>query len=82
LEEFCAKHDHLVYFDASSFFLGRMSNSHFKGSTEQIVTDLMPDGKKLSFQGYKVMGDAVVGELQRIIYDEIETNDIEPGNQP
>jgi hypothetical protein len=81
LEEFCAKHEHLVYFDASSFFLGRMGNAHFSGNSDQIVTELMPDYKKISYEGYKVMGAAILSELQRIIYEDDETNDVEPGSK-
>jgi lysophospholipase L1-like esterase len=79
LEAFCAKHEHLVYFDASSLFLGRMGNAHFSGSSDQIVTELMPDYKRISYQGYQVLGKAVHSELQRIIFDDDETNDVEPG---
>jgi hypothetical protein len=81
LEEFCAKHDHLVYFDASSLFLGRMGNAHFSGNSDQIVTELMPDYKSISFEGYRVMGTAIHSELQRIIFDDDESNDVEPGSK-
>jgi lysophospholipase L1-like esterase len=79
LEAFCAKHEHLVYFDAANLFLGRMGNAHFSGSADQIVTELMPDYKRISLQGYKVMGKAIHAELQRIIFDDDEKNDVEPG---
>lgn len=81
LEEFCAKHEHLVYFDASSLFLGRMGNAHFSGNSDQIVTELMPDYKRISFEGYRVLGTAIHSELQRIIFDDDETNDVEPGSR-
>jgi hypothetical protein len=81
LEEFCAKHEHLVYFDAASLFLGRMGNAHFSGNSDQIVTELMPDYKLISPDGYRVLGAAIHAELQRILFDDDETNDIEPGSR-
>jgi lysophospholipase L1-like esterase len=81
LELFCAKHEHLVYFDASSLFLGRMGNAHFSGNSDQIVTELMPDYKHISPDGYRVLGTAIHAELQRILWDDDETNDIEPGSR-
>jgi hypothetical protein len=81
LEIFCGKHEHLVYFDASSLFLGRMGNAHFSGNSDQIVTELMPDYKRISPDGYRVLGTAIHAELQRILFDDDETNDIEPGSR-
>jgi len=68
LEDFCSKQEHMVYFDASSLFLG---------NSKYIKTSLMPDYKHLSYQGHEAMGKAILGELQRIIYDSDETNDVE-----
>lgn len=58
-----------------------MGNAHFSGNSDQIVTELMPDYKKISYEGYKVMGAAILSELQRIIYEDDETNDVEPGSK-
>lgn len=82
LEKFCAKHDHLVYFDVDDLFLGTMGNKHYKSKQKHILTDLLVGGQKLSYEGYMVLGNAIKTELERIIYDEDETNDVEknPGD--
>jgi lysophospholipase L1-like esterase len=77
LKSFCEKHDYLIYFDASAFFLGSVGNEYFKGHKQEIMGDLMPDYVHPSYHGYKVLGDAIHDELQRIILDEDEENDIE-----
>jgi hypothetical protein len=83
LEKFCAVHDHLVYFDVDDLFLGTMGNKHYKSKQKHILTDLLIGGQKLSYEGYTVLGNAIKTELERIIYDEDETNDVEtsPGGK-
>lgn len=78
LAAFCEKNEHFVYFDADKLFLGRQTNSHYQGETK-IIRDLIPDNVHLSVAGYKVLGQAMFDELQRIILDEDEENDIEGG---
>lgn len=77
LAKFCSQHDHLVYFDASALFLGSMGNEFYKQKDQHIITDLLAYGKHLSYNGYKVLGEAIRKELGRIIYEDDETNDIE-----
>lgn len=77
LEKFCAQHEHLVYFDASSLFLGSIGNHVYQSKEQHIITALMADGKKLTYEGYRVLGDAILKELERIIYDDDEENDVE-----
>jgi hypothetical protein len=71
----------LACYVAASLFLGRMGNAHFSGNSDQIVTELMPDYKRISPEGYRVLGTAVHAELQRIIFDDDESNDVEPGSR-
>ena len=77
LELFCAEHEHLVYFDASSLFLGSMGNDVYQSKEQHIITALLSEGKRLTYQGYQVLGDAILKELERIIYDDDEANDVE-----
>lgn len=77
LEKFCQKQDHMIYFDASSLFVGSMGNAHFQSQTQYIVSELMPDYTHLSLKGYQVLGDRVESELRRIIYYEDDRNDVE-----
>jgi lysophospholipase L1-like esterase len=77
LREFCQKNDHMVYFDASAYFLGSVGNEYFKGRQQVIMADLMPDHVHPSFHGYKVLGDAIHDEVLRILFDDDEENDIE-----
>jgi len=77
LAKFCAKHEHLVFFDASKLFLGTMSNHVYQSKDDHIITALLSGGKKLTSEGYRVLGDAIVEELERIIYDDNEANDVE-----
>jgi len=80
LEKFCAQHEHLVYFDASNLFLGSMGNSVFVSKEQHIIPALMSEGKKLTYEGYRVLGNAILTELERIIYDDNEKNDVETKN--
>jgi lysophospholipase L1-like esterase len=77
LKEFCERHDHFVYFDANALFLGRIGNDHYQGKSQQIVPKRMPDFSRLSYEGHKVLGDAILDELKRIIFDDNENNDVE-----
>jgi len=77
LEKFCALHEHTVYFDASKLFLGSMGNAYYKQKKEEIVRELMPDFVHPSLEGYRVMGTAIAEEVNRIIYEEDESNDVE-----
>ena len=77
LAQFCAGHDHLVFFDASSLFLGTVGNHIFHSKEQQIIPSLINGGRKLTSEGYKVLGDAIMEELRRIIYDDDEENDVE-----
>lgn len=77
LAKFCAEHKHLVFFDASKLFLGTMGNDVYQSKDEHIITALLSGGKKLTSEGYRVLGDAVKEELERIIYDDNEENDVE-----
>jgi len=77
LEKFCSQHNHLVYFDASSLFLGSLGNHVYQSKEQHIMTALLREGKQLTYQGYQVLGNAIVEELERIIYDDNEANDVE-----
>mmetsp|Transcript_18880 Transcript_18880/g.44122 ORF Transcript_18880/g.44122 Transcript_18880/m.44122 type:complete len:207 (-) Transcript_18880:139-759(-) len=79
LEDFCKKHEHIVYFDASKLFLGNIGNSVYKSKTDQIVTDLMPDYIHLSPEGHQHLNNAILEEFNNIVLDEDEKNDIEDG---
>ena len=79
LEAFCEKNEHFVYFDADKLFLGSQQNAHYKGEMK-VMHDLLPDYVHLSVEGHKVLGQAMLEELQRIIYDDDERTDIEDGN--
>jgi hypothetical protein len=74
LEEFCSKHEHLVYFDAARLFV----------KDDYIRSELMmKDFVRLSALGYTVLGNHMVKELQHIIYDDGEENDFEtPDTRP
>lgn len=74
LENFCAKHEHMIYFDAASLFLGSMGNEHFQSSQKVILKELMPDYAHLSLKGYEIMAKVVSKELNRIIYEDDEDN--------
>lgn len=74
LERFCEKHEHMVYFDAASLFLGSMGNEHFQSSKKVILKELMPDYAHLSLKGHKILAKVMAQELNRIIYDKIEDN--------
>lgn len=74
LERFCEKHEHIVYFDAASLFLGSLGNEHYQSSQKFILKDLMPDYAHLSTMGYQVMANVIAKELSRIVYDDDETN--------
>lgn len=80
LEKFCSEHEHLVYFDGSGLFLGSMGNHVYKPKNQQIITALLEDGKRLTLEGYQVLGSAIERELNRIIYENDENNDIEKKN--
>ena len=77
LAQFCAEHDHLVFFDASPLFLGTMGNHVYQSKEQHIIPALMEGGQKLTHEGYKVLGDVILHELERIIYDDNEANDLE-----
>jgi lysophospholipase L1-like esterase len=77
LATFCKEHDHLVYFDVDSLFLGTLGNDHYTAKSQQIVSDLMPDYVHLSVEGHRVLGNAILRELQRIIFEDDERNDVE-----
>lgn len=77
LEQFCSLHEHLVYFDASALFLGSMGNEYYRQKGQHIITDLLNNGKRLTYDGYKVLGETIRKELGRIIYKGDEANDIE-----
>lgn len=77
LEDFCAKHEHLVYFDSDELLLGSIGNERYRAAHKSIIRDLMPNYVHLNSVGHKVVIDAINDELQRIIYDDDEKNDIE-----
>jgi hypothetical protein len=77
LQDFCSKHEHIVFFDASVLFLGNAGNDHYHSESQQILKDLMPDYRNLSFQGHVLLTTKIVNELHRIIEGEDESNDIE-----
>ncbi|CAB9508783.1 Platelet-activating factor acetylhydrolase IB subunit gamma [Seminavis robusta] len=77
LEGFCAKHEHLVYFDADDLVLGSIGNEHYRAAHKTIITALMPNYVHLSYQGHQVVLNVLNDELKRIIYDDDEENDIE-----
>jgi lysophospholipase L1-like esterase len=64
LKEFCEQNDHMIYYDASAFFI--------EGHTHQEVNgdDFMPDNVHPNFHGYKILGKGIEQELFRIILDE------------
>ena len=77
LEDFCAKHEHYVYFDADDLILGSLGNNYYKAAHKTIIAELMPNYVHLSALGHQVILKAVSEELQKIIYDDDESNDIE-----
>lgn len=80
LEQFCAQHKHLVYFDASSLFLESVGGKNFRSKEKRINKALIREGKLLTLDGYTILGQAIVKELERIIFDDNEANDIEIGH--
>lgn len=82
LATFCAAHEHLVYFDANDLFLGSMGNEHYKQKEKVIISDLMPDMAHPSFEGYRIMGNAIQKELRQIILQRNEANRIETKASP
>jgi lysophospholipase L1-like esterase len=74
LERFCAKHDHLVYFDADAIFVGSVGNEHFQSSNKFILKELMPDYAHLSIKGHEVFLKVIAKELNRIIFESDEEN--------
>lgn len=74
LENFCSKHEHMVYFDAASLFLGSMGNKHFQSSEKVILKELMPDYAHLSLLGYEIMAKVIAQEVNRIVYEDDEDN--------
>jgi lysophospholipase L1-like esterase len=80
LELFCEKHERAVFFDAANLFIGTVGNEHYQSKTYQLLHDLMPDYRHPSDIGMRIMGDAIVKELNRIIFEDNEANDIEKGN--
>jgi hypothetical protein len=74
LERFCAKHEHLVYFDADSIFVGSMGNENYQSSKKVILQELMPDFAHLSIKGHEIFLKVIAKELNRIIYDNDEEN--------
>ena len=74
LERFCAKHEHLVYFDAASIFTGSLGNEHFQSSAKVILKELMPDFAHLSIKGQEIFLKVIAKEVNRIIYDNDEEN--------
>ena len=81
LEEFCAKHDHLVYFDAAKVFIGGMGNEYYQSSRKVVLKELMPDFKHLSVKGHKLLLKVMGKELNRIIYDDDEQNHVVTGSE-
>jgi lysophospholipase L1-like esterase len=77
LESFCAKHEHMVFFDASNLFLGIPSNANYNGKQEEIIQELMGDYVHPTAKGMEVMGNAIAKELNRIINEGNEENDVE-----
>lgn len=74
LERFCAKHEHMVYFDTSSLFFATLSNSKYKSDEKILVQELMPDFAHPSVKGYELLATSMAREIERIIYDEDEDN--------
>jgi lysophospholipase L1-like esterase len=74
LARFCENHEHIVYFDAASLFLGSLGNEHYQSAQKFILKDLMPDYAHLNALGYQVMAKEIAKELNRIIYENDETN--------
>ena len=74
--DFCKGHPQMVYFDAASLFIGSAGNDHFRSSKPQVLTQLMPDGVHLSYEGYQVLGRVIRHEIDKILCGDFE-NDIE-----
>ena len=77
VEGFCTEHKHIVYFNADDLFLGTVSNFKYRGKTQQIMADLMPDYKNPSLEGHKILNKAIREEYDNIVLDGDEDNDIE-----
>jgi hypothetical protein len=67
LENFCAEHDHLTFFDVSELFLGSLGNKVYKHGEQQIITALLYQGKRLSYRGYTILGKAIQDKLDHMI---------------
>lgn len=74
LEKFCAKHEHLVYFDTSALFFGSLGNEHYQSSEKIILKELMPDYKHPSVKGYEILARVIGEEVYRIVYEDDEEN--------
>mmetsp|Transcript_55908 Transcript_55908/g.84606 ORF Transcript_55908/g.84606 Transcript_55908/m.84606 type:complete len:413 (+) Transcript_55908:93-1331(+) len=74
LENFCAQHEHMVYFDTSSLFFGSLGNEHFQSSQKIILKELMPDFAHPSAKGYQILAKVIGNEVNDIIYDNDESN--------
>eukprot|EP00538_Stauroneis_constricta_P004633 CAMPEP_0119557706 /NCGR_PEP_ID=MMETSP1352-20130426/9283_1 /TAXON_ID=265584 /ORGANISM="Stauroneis constricta, Strain CCMP1120" /LENGTH=453 /DNA_ID=CAMNT_0007604847 /DNA_START=45 /DNA_END=1406 /DNA_ORIENTATION=+ len=74
LEAFCSNQPHLVYYDADQLFMGSMGNGYYQSNEKQILKELMPDFAHLSNEGYRIMTEAIAGEVENIITEGDEDN--------
>ena len=76
LEEFCEGNEYFVYFDAAALFLTDVRDPKL-GKTHKITKKLMPDYIHPSPEGWKILGNAIYKEYNRIVLDEDQENEIE-----
>ena len=67
LREFCAKHEYAVFFDVPDVFIEKSS---IPEQPDRIDRHFMPNCQHLSLERYKVLGDAIYDEYNRIVLDE------------
>ena len=77
LERFCENHDYAVYFDASAMFLAAVYDPEKKEKRYKMNKRRIPDFVHPSLDGWKVLGNAIYKEYNRIVLDEDKTNEIE-----
>lgn len=73
--KFCAKHEHLVFFDASDIFFGSLGNAYYVANEKVLIKELFRnDHTTPSVKGFEILAKVIGKEVVRIVYNHDESN--------
>lgn len=75
IEDFCARHEHLLFFDADEIFFGSVGNKYFTKQEQVLIQELFKNDHIMpSAKGFEILAKVISKEIFRIIYDDDEEN--------